>query len=234
MDAGIRYVGQPGDSQAHLPRCDDFGHGRHADGVDAHPAQHSSLGGRLENRTHVAGVNAFLQRDAFGARGFAHGGSQFRIVGVAQIGETRSPDVAAWPARGGAKTEIDVIGDQHQVARPVLRIDPARRVCHKQDFASPQSNRAHRGDSFLGRTTFIQMTPAAQDQDAFAVGVPNNRAARVSGHARLRQSGDFCVFARRLDLKRIDKRAQTRSGDHRKLRRRAKFFGKRGRCLFNC
>src|SRR5439155_8101864 len=110
-----------------------FGYGGHANGVGAPLTQQPQLGARLVIGACNHNVYALTQRDVtlggrfsgnfeqFGVVGRVHGreaGAEGRVVGAVQ-------GVVPAPAE-----EVDVVGNEHQVARLEIGVEASRRVGH--------------------------------------------------------------------------------------------------------
>src|SRR2546426_69437 len=104
------------------PRDDHLRDGGHPHGVRAEPLQHPDLGGGLVRGAEQPDINPLLERDLRLPRHFPRQRPQPGVVGLTHVRE------ALFPFQDGAgervaEHEVDVVGDQHQRARPERESD---------------------------------------------------------------------------------------------------------------
>ena len=80
-----------------------------------------------------------LPRSAAQAR--AGSGVYMRVVSKKRVAEF----VQILPAQGAGPVQFDVIGDDHDIARPVAQVHAARRVRHNRPLRAPSSFRSRTG-----------------------------------------------------------------------------------------
>ena len=113
---------------------DHFRYGRHADDVGADRAQESVLGARLEVRSTDGDVDALTQLDAARERDGARQHAQFRIVCVGHVRKARTETIVVRPGERIVAEQIDVVGDEHEIAGAPQRMHAAARIGDDQCF----------------------------------------------------------------------------------------------------
>ena len=105
-----------------------LGHGRHPDEIAAEHADHPDLRRRLERRPEPGRVDALGQRLAEPRRGLVRERAQRRVVGGAHVREARPERVVVRPDERRCPLQVEVIRDEHEVARREVLADAAARI----------------------------------------------------------------------------------------------------------
>ncbi len=105
---------------------DDLEHGRHPDRVRAETLQHAQLGAGLVGRPREHDVDPLVEADAGPFGGGAGPSRQLGVVRVGQGREPRAEDVDVGTEQRVVARQVEVVGDEHQLAGLESR-DSARR-----------------------------------------------------------------------------------------------------------
>ena len=109
---------------------DGLRHGGHAHGVRAEHARSAHLGGRFELRAGEVHVDALAQREVLLLGDFLGKLAQAGRVDIGHIGEARAEFLNVRAPEGTEVEELEVVGDEHQIARGILGVHRARGVRH--------------------------------------------------------------------------------------------------------
>ena len=190
------HVGDTADAnhlQTALAGNQSFRHGGHAYGIGTKDPEHTDLCGGLIVGTGVHGVNTFLQADTGCSGFFFDGSAQIRGVQIRHIWETGTKGIQIGADQGIGTGEIDMIGDQHEIAGAEAYIYAAAGIGQYQRLdAQGSKNPYGQGDLLLGKT-FIVMDPALEYNHSLAAFLAEDQCAAVSGYSRNREVGDFAV-----------------------------------------
>ena len=159
---------------------DGLRRGGHAHGVRAQNARGAHLGGRFELRAGEVHVNAFLQRKLLLARDLFGKGTQARGVDIGHIREARAEFLDVRPPERAKVEELDVVGDEHEVARLIVCVHSARGVRHDHRLRAKQANDANGVGSVLHGVALVAVHSALHDRDALAAKRSEDEAALVS------------------------------------------------------
>ena len=107
--------------------------------------------------------------------------------------------------------QIDMVGDDHQVARTERRIDAARSVRHEQAADSQLFEHPHGEGHLLHGVALVVVEPALHGHDAAAVDPAENQAPLVPLDRRNGEIGNILVLDRVLHLDIVGEIAQTRT-----------------------
>ena len=122
------------------------------------------------------------------------------------------------PTKWVCAHQIDVVGENHEIARVKIFIDATRRVCQQQITNTEGRQRAHGERHALHRMTFVKMRPPAQDQHRRFAEMPEIQFARVADDGRFGEAGDFGVgnfFVHAQFRQRVMKAAAEHDGERR-------------------
>ncbi len=163
-----------------MGRGDHLGNRRHADRIGSEKAQHAYFGRGLIARTRHSRVNTLTERDSlFGSR-LRCRLAQAPVVGFAHVREARSQRLVIDSRQGVCARQIDVIGNEHQVARLEGNVDAAGGVRDDKE-ADPQAAEYPRREGRLRRRiALIEVNPPLQGCDAHALEFAQDQPARVS------------------------------------------------------
>ena len=127
-------VGNHGDAEsadATMVGYDDLRYGGHTDGVAAQDAIHPIFRRRLEGRSLHTHIDTVLDGDAFIAGNIVGHLDQQGVVGLMHVGKTRAcGEVLA--AQRMLGEEVDMVGDDHQVANLELGVHAASRIRYEK------------------------------------------------------------------------------------------------------
>ena len=90
--------------------------------------------------------------------------------------------------------QVDVVGDDHQVAHAERRVDAARSVRHKEVFDADLLHHAHREGHLLHRVALVVVEAALHGDDPAAFDLSEDHAALVALDRRNGESGNVLVF----------------------------------------
>ena len=90
--------------------------------------------------------------------------------------------------------QVDMIGDEHQVARVELRVDGAGSVGQNQCGCAEQPENADRKCHGRPIVAFVKVRSSGHYGNGCAANLPDYQLAGVSGRAGRRKSGDGSVF----------------------------------------
>ncbi len=158
----IRDARNARNAQAALPRDNGFRHRAHADRVRAERGERTDFRWRFIGRPAHGQINAALQFQFGNFPGAEQNLAQFFVVSFRQIHETRQPRNRRAAQRIGAH-EIDVVGQNHEIARAEIFIDAARRVRQKQIGDAEGRQRARGKRDAFHFVAFVKMRAAAQN-----------------------------------------------------------------------
>jgi hypothetical protein len=183
----------------------DFRHSRHTDGIGTQCTIHTNF-----RRSFIAGAshtqvyslsnwNPKMPGDIQG--NFPHAG----IVCIAHIRKTGARFIEIWPTQRIGRYQrigshhINMIVNQHQVARPEFRIQSARRIGHDQTTNSQTAQNPYRKRDFLHRIPFVEMDAALKSNTGYSLDGTKDKVALMtcnSGIGKMRnfsEGKDFIV-----------------------------------------
>ena len=186
-----RLAAQPGgevgdqadaeDLHAGLAGRDRLERGAHADQLAAEDAGHPDLGGGLVVRPGELDVDALVEARVDLA---AHR-AQARAVEVGEVDEVRADDRAG-------PGEVDVVGDQHRLARLPALLEPAAPVGQHDGRAAGRRRRTDRVDDRGDALALVEVGAREEDQEVAVTlldGADLAAVARDGGSAEARQVG---------------------------------------------
>ena len=195
-----------------MARHDHLRHGGHAGRIAADILEIAVFGLRLERRPRAAHIHAVLELDILLLGDGGRLGDQLLVVAVVHIRKagTEFGDVGADQRIGH---QVDMVGDDHQVADAERGVDAARSVRYKEVFDAELPHDAHRERHLLHAVAFVIVETALHGHDPAALDHAENHTAFVSFDRGDGESRNILVFdgEARLDL--IGEAAQTGAED---------------------
>jgi len=230
------HVADAGNARHFEPRVarrDHFGHRAHADRVRAEGAQHANFGRRFIGRTQKPRIHA---ADETKALLFRHGARQFAQSGAVRlrhVGKARPDRLVVGADERILARQVEVILDQHQIARLKRRVDAAGGVRHHQRMHAERLHDAHGKRHRLGGISFIQVESPVHQQDGASGGLADDEFARVSRHRRHRKVRNFAIRNRRRAFHRLRQHAESGAENQPDLRARVRPAANPRRGLFH-
>ena len=171
---------------------DYFRNGAHADGVAAQDAVHAVLGRCLERWTLHANIHTMHQPDALFGCNLVGQGNQLRVVGLVHVGEARSGgEVLA--AKRMLGEQVDVVGDDHDVADEELGIHASGGVAHEERLDAQLVHHAYGERHFLHRVALVVVEAALHGHDILAAKLSEDELAGMSLDGADGEVGDFAI-----------------------------------------
>ena len=168
---------------------DGLRHGGHAHGVRTEHARGAHLGRRFKLRAGEVHVDALAQREVLLPGDLFRELAQAGRVNARHIGEARAELVDIRPPERAEVEELDMVGDEHQIARGILGVHRARGVRHDHRLRAKQADNAAGVGGVLHRVALVAVHAALHDRHALAAQLAENEAALVSrrgGRAEVR------------------------------------------------
>ena len=160
---------------------DDLRHGGHPGGRAAEDARGADLRRRLELRAGEVKIDPLAQRDGELPRLAAGELPVGGVVGVGHVAEAGPELREVFPAQRRRVIELDVVGDQHEIADTEAAVDAAAGVGDQQGRNAQQPRHPHRIGRLLGGIALIAMEPALHGQYLRAAKPAADKAAPVVG-----------------------------------------------------
>ena len=176
---------------------DDLWHGGHSDSVTAQDPVHPVFCGRLKGRalhTHIDAVFYTYLLLTGNLRGKL---DQFLVVCLVHIGEARTcGEVLA--AQRVLGEEVDVVGDDHQVAHMESLVHAACGVADKEGLDAQFVHHAYGEGDILHRVAFVEVEPALHGEDVHPAEFAENQLAAVTFDGGYGEVGNLRVGELRL------------------------------------
>ena len=188
---------------------DHLGHGTHAHEVRAHRAQHAVFGACFEIRARHRDVDPFPQHDLVVERDRVRESAQLGIVRGGHIREARSLRVDVRPNQRIVAEQVDMIGDQHEVAGHPQWMHAARDVRHDQRLCPERLQDANRKRDLLQRVALVAMEAPLHHRDPPAAECPKQQTTRMGLHGRRRKARHVRIRNRRVSAELVGERAQS-------------------------
>ena len=134
---------------------------------------------------------------------------------MSHVGKARAKLVLIWTNQRITAQHIDMIGDEHDIARIKIRVEPAGRVGHYQRTHPQRVHHAHRKDDQGHGVALVIMKAAPHHHDLFPCQGTQDKLARVSGHRRDREPGNLAVRKNGVYLNVIGQSAKMAPADRR-------------------
>ena len=168
-----------------------LGHGAHADGIAADSTEHTVFGWRLKRGTLYAYVDTMQKPNAF-FLGYGIGlGYQRMVVRLMHVGETRTRGHVL-STQGMLGKEVDMVGDQHQVANLHLGVHASGGVTHKKGLDAQFVHYTHGKGHLLHGVAFIVVETPLHGKDVHAAQLAENQLAGMAfdgGNGKMRYFG---------------------------------------------
>ena len=150
-------------------------------------------------------------------------GAQRLVVRRAHVGKpVAERRIVIRPDQRIVAEQVDVVGNQHQVARRPLRMHAAARVRHDERRRAQRAQHAHRERHLLQRVALVAVKAALHRHHPLAAERPAHEPARVRFHRREWETRDVGVRDLALDgdLARRDRPGRCRGSAPRRGARR--------------
>ena len=170
-----------------------LGNRGHAHGISAQDSAHPDLRGGFVVGAGVHGINALLQRDAVFRGLFLDGLAQRGGVQIGHIREPGAEGIQVGPDQRIGTGEVDVIGDQHQIAGTERKIYTAAGVGQYQCFHTQSSQNPDRQGDFLLRESFVIMNSSLQDHNGLVSFPSKDQGTAVTGYCRYGKIGNLRI-----------------------------------------
>ena len=204
--------------QTAMRRGQRLRHGRHADGVAAERADGADLRRSLKLRAGHEEIDALLHADAELVGAGLCQRTQLRRVHPGDVKKPRAEFVDVPAAQRACAVELDLVGDQHEIAGAVALVHAASRVRHDQRPDAQQLQKPHRLRQLLEVIALIAVEPARQAHEPLARERPEDELARVAGRGGGEEVGDLVVVDLYRVLQLSGKRPERGAENHRDLR----------------
>ena len=203
--------------QVVVTRCDKDGN-VDIDDIRAKAAQEPVLRTRFEVRACHGDVDALAQRQLLvqrdGARDFPEPG----VVRHRHVRKAGAEAVVVRPDERAVAEQVDVVGNEHEVARPPQRVHPPAGVGHDEHLRPERAQDAHREGHPAKGVALVAMEAALHRDDRATTKPPAEQATRVRLDRRECPAGDVRIVDRRLDVHAIGQRAKPGAEDDRGVR----------------
>ncbi len=195
---GIVEAAQVGDDadaeglDAAVVSHDDLRHGGHADGVAAEGAIHAVFCGSLEGRTSHADVHAVNQTNLPFLGNLCGEIDEFVVVGFVHVREAwTGGEVLA--AQGMLGEEIDVVGDDHEVANLECGVHAACSVGDEERLDAQFVHDTNGERHLLHVVSLVVVESALHGHDVDAPEFAEDELAAMSFDGRYGEVGDFAI-----------------------------------------
>ena len=166
---------------------DDFGNGAHAYGVAAQDAIHLILGGSLEGGSLDAHIDTVLQAYLLFASYLAGQFDERGIIGFVHVGEAWSRgEVLA--AQRMLWEEVDMVGDDHQVANLEAGVHAASRIADEEGLDAQLVHHAYGEGDLLHGVALVVVEAALHGHDIHSAELSEDELAAVAldrGHGEV-------------------------------------------------
>ena len=171
---------------------DHFGYGAHTYGVATEDVVHFVFSGSLESRTLSSEVHTFLYFDALFLGNLASHLQELLVVSFAHIWETWTSG-EVWSVQGMFGHEVDVVGDEHQVADFEVGIHTSGSIAYEELFDAEFVHHTYGEGDFLHIIAFVIVEAAFERHDFLATQTTEYEAAAVTFDSRNGEVGDFAI-----------------------------------------
>ena len=200
---------------------DGLGHGGHTDRVGAEHARGADLGGRFKLRAGEIHIDTLTQRNVVRLCRFMGEGAQTRGVDGGHIGKAGAEFLKVGAIEGAEVEELDVIGEEHQLAHVPVGVDAAGGVGDEERLCAEQAHDAH-GVSRLGHgVALVAVHPALHDRDASAAERAEHEAALMTGGGGGTEMGHLAVIDENRVFHGVAEVAEPAAEDQQRLGREA-------------
>lgn len=205
-----RRIGDEGEPRHFQPKItphDRLGNRRHGDGVGTQHAQSADFGGGLVGRTGESRQDATMQTNSLPAGKLLEVREEILSVEGAKIDERM---LSFAPQRVVAE-KIEMIGDQHEVAREKLCVDASGSIGQQQLSATERMGDARRNGSLAGAETLVEMVPSLEKKEPPTLQGTGDETAGMAGNAGRGKSGKRGIGENPQGLGLLGESAKTRA-----------------------
>ena len=158
---------------------DDLRNGRHAYGITAKGAVHPIFGWSLKCGTLHTDIHTLLHLDALFPGNLVGLIDQQGIVGLVHVGKTRTGGEVL-SAQRMLGEEVDMVGDDHQVADLELRVHAAGSIGDEERLDAQLVHDTHREGDLLHRVALIEVEAALHGHDVHPAELSEDELAAMS------------------------------------------------------
>ena len=203
-----------------MRRCERLGDCRHADRVAAKQPDGADFCRSFKLRSRHEEIHALVDAKRRVLCKPQSKLPQARGIHPADIKETVSKLGKVLPTHGARTIEFYVVGDDHDIARPISLVHAARRVRYNQLFDAQELEKPHGNRQLLKIVPFIGVEPARHTDELLSLQRAKNQLARVVGRGGDKKVRNVPI----VDLDRVFdllcKRPQSSSQNQPQLRRK--------------
>ena len=162
-----------------MVRHDDLGNGAHADSVATEHAEHAILGRCLEGRALNTNVGAVHDADVLFLCNLVGQCNKLQVVRLMHVGEARSGGevLAAQRVLG---EEVDVVGDNHQLANLELGVHAAGGIADEERLDAQLIHHANGERHLLHRVALVEVETTLHGHDVLAAQTSEDELAGVA------------------------------------------------------
>lgn len=187
VDDQVADAGQAQHAHAAVPGHNGFRHRGHAHRVGPDQAQKAHIGRRLERWPGQTDVDTLAEHHV-GVRGCLLGQTaKGTVVGRGHVGKARAKlrviGAAQWVLSGHAD-QIDVIGDQHQVAGVETGVEAACGIGEDQGRHAELSKDPNRQRHLLHRVALVEVCATLHDDDRLVLQFAHDQPPLMAGDSR--------------------------------------------------
>ena len=172
---------------------DDLGGGGHAHGVPAQGADGANLRRGLVLGAIAVEVDALPQGDVPLPGRLAGQVQQTAGIQVGGVGKADAEPGQILPPEGGLGEHLDLVSDEHQVARLPAGVDTAGGVGDNEGVAAQQAQHPDGVGHRLVGVALIVVHPALHDGHPLSLQLPKHQAALVAGGGGGLEVGDILI-----------------------------------------
>ena len=169
-----------------------FGNGAHAHSIASETVIHFLFCWGLKGGTLHTEVHAVNQTDAFLLSYLIGFGNEMVVIGLVHVGETRTGG-EVFSAQRVFGEEVDMVGDDHEIADFKLRVHSSRGVGDKERLDTQFVHHANGEGHLLHRVALIIMETSLHRHDILVAKFSEDQFSTVSFHRRYGEVGDVAV-----------------------------------------
>ena len=194
-DAG-GHVGDHGNAQQRqttVRRRQRLRYSRHPHGVAAEQADGANFGRRFKLRAGHEEIHALMHGKAELCRAGLRQLAQLRRVHPRNVKEAQAEFVHVPAPHGAGAVELDVVGDQHEIAARIGKIHAARRVRHDQRTDAEQLQKPHRLRQLLEIVALVAVKASREAHELLSGQLAEHQLSGVAGGRGNREIRDLVI-----------------------------------------
>ncbi len=169
-----------------------LGYGTHAHGVATQGVIHAVLGRCLEGRTLHTHIHTMLHGDVELVGNHVGLGDEVVVIGLVHIREARTRGEVL-TAQRVLREEVDMVGDDHQVADLELRVHAACRIRYIECRNAQLVHHAHREGDLLHGVALIEVEASLHGENLHAAQLAEDEFAAMPLNRRDGEVGDLRI-----------------------------------------